>query len=78
MKPRFTFDPREVDDFVRKLDLRSELIYRLALRGLCQACRSDGAFVQRTDDLMARFGEGELGDILAEADRVSRELTASK
>jgi hypothetical protein len=48
MKPRFTFDPREVDDFVRKLDPRRELIYRFAIRGPCTRCRGDRAFRART------------------------------
>jgi hypothetical protein len=35
VKPPFTLDPREVDEFVAKLDPRRELVYRLAIRGLC-------------------------------------------
>ena len=32
-----TFDPREIDAFVAKLDPRRELVYRVALRGLVTA-----------------------------------------
>jgi hypothetical protein len=48
MKSRSTLDPREVNEYVAKLDPRREPVYRLALRGFCDRCRSDDAFTQRT------------------------------
>jgi hypothetical protein len=68
MPTRFTFDPREVDDYVRKLDPRRELVYRLAIRGLCDRCRGDRAFKARTEELMARYKD-DLGAVLADAGR---------
>jgi hypothetical protein len=73
MKSRFTLDPREVNEYVAKLDPRRELVYRLALRGLCDRCRSDDAFTQRTDELTLRFKD-DLGAVLSEAARLSRDL----
>ena len=55
MKSCFTLDPREVNEYVAKLDPRRELLYRLALRGLCDGSRSDDAFTQRTS---SRCGSG--------------------
>jgi DNA-binding response OmpR family regulator len=39
-----TFDLREVDAYVSKLDERRELVYRLAIRGLCERCGADRRF----------------------------------
>ena len=52
---RFELDPREADAFVRGLDARQELVYRLAIRSICPRCRGDRAFNRRTDELTARF-----------------------
>jgi hypothetical protein len=65
--PRFEVDPREVDRIVRRLDPRQELVYRLAVRGLCARCYYDDlAFRQRTDALLARF-QSEFPAVLREA-----------
>jgi hypothetical protein len=64
--PRFDVDPREVDRIVRRLDPRQELVYRLAVRGLCARCCGDRAFRQRTDALLARF-QSEFPAVLREA-----------
>ena len=77
MKPRFTFDPREVDGYVSKLDPRRELVYRLAIRGLCNRCRGDRAFQDRTSTLMLKFGS-ELDAVLREAGELKQELTKEK
>jgi hypothetical protein len=55
MEFRFELDPREADRFVRGLVPRQELVYRLAIRGICPKCRDDWAFNQRTDALASRF-----------------------
>jgi hypothetical protein len=55
MEFRFEFDPREAAAFVRGLDARQELVYRLAIRGICPKCRSDRAFTRRTEELVAQF-----------------------
>jgi hypothetical protein len=52
---RFELDPSEADAFVRGLDARQELVYRLAIRGICPRCRGDRAFNRRTDALAALF-----------------------
>jgi hypothetical protein len=55
MTSGLTFDPREIDAFVAKLEPRRELAYRLAIRGLCDGC-CDRKFKQRTDELMHSGG----------------------
>jgi len=52
---RFELDPREADRFVRGLDARQELVYRLAIKGICPRCRGDREFNKRTDALTALF-----------------------
>jgi hypothetical protein len=74
VKPRFTFDPREVDAYVAKLNPRRELVYRLAIRGLCNRCRGDRRFKARTEELMAKFKD-DLGAVLTEAGQLERDLT---
>ena len=74
MTPHYTLDPREVDALVANLAPRQELVYRLALRGLCDRCRGDRAFEQRTEELMLGFGR-DLSAVLAEAAQLSRKLT---
>ena len=48
MKPR---SPREVGEYVAKLDPRRELVYRLTIRGLCDRCHCDRSFTERTQEL---------------------------
>jgi hypothetical protein len=74
--PSFELDPREVENFIRPLPARQQLIYRLAVRGLCPRCRGDRVFRQRTDALVERFRK-DLPAALNEADKLSAELTAS-
>jgi hypothetical protein len=73
-------DPREVDRFVRPMSPRQELIYRLvyrlAIRGLCERCRGDRQCRQRTDALIARLRE-ELPALLRDADRLAEEMTTA-
>src|ERR1700726_3966934 len=71
MKSRFTLDPREVNEYVAKLDPRRELLYRLALRGLCDRSRSDDAFTQRTS---SRCGSGMISARCCRRPRGSREI----
>jgi hypothetical protein len=73
---QFELDPREVDRFVRPMPPRQELVYRLAIRGLCARCRGDRAFRQRTDELMAKFRK-DLPAVLAESRKLADELVAS-
>jgi hypothetical protein len=75
-KPSFELDPREVEEFVRPLPERQQLVYRLAVRGLCACCRGDRAFTKRTDALIEQFRKG-LPAVLREAKKLSAELTAS-
>jgi hypothetical protein len=75
-KPTFELDPREVENFIRPLPARQQLVYRLAIRGLCPRCRGDRVFRQRTDALVERFRK-DLPALLKEADKLSAELTAS-
>jgi hypothetical protein len=72
--PGLTFDPREIDAYVAKLDPRRELVYRLAMRGLCDRCRSDRRFTARTDEIMQRFNN-EVNAVMADANRLAFELT---
>jgi hypothetical protein len=74
MTSGLTFDPREIEAFVAKLDPRRELVYRLAIRGLCDRCRCDRKFKQRTEELMQRF-DHELGAVLTEASKLTADLT---
>ena len=69
-----TFNPREIDAFVAKLDPRRELVYRIALRDLCDRCRCDRKFRQRTEELMQRFNS-ELTAVLAESGKLAADLT---
>jgi hypothetical protein len=45
-------DPREVEAFIRPLPARLQLVYCLAVRGLCACCRGDRVFRKRTDALV--------------------------
>jgi len=75
-KVSFELDPREVENFIRPLPARQQLIYRLAVRGLCPRCRGDRVFRERTDALVERFRK-DLPAVLKEAHKLSAELTAS-
>ena len=69
-----SFNPREIDAFVAKLDPRRELVYRLAVRDLCDRCRCDRKFKQRTEELMQRF-HGDLSAVLTDAGKLAAHLT---
>ena len=73
VKHALTFDPREVDAYVSKLDERRELVYRLAIRGLRVRCGADRRFRVRTEELRRWFAT-DLDAIEAEADGLAREL----
>jgi hypothetical protein len=75
-KPSFELDPREVEDFIRPLPARQQLVYRLAVRGLCPRCRGDRVFRQRTDALVEQYRE-DLPVVLKEAAKLEEELAAS-
>jgi hypothetical protein len=74
--PRFELDPREADAFVRGMPPRQELVYRLAVRGLCQRCRGDRQFRRRTDELLSRFLD-DLPAVMKEAAALEAELAGS-
>jgi hypothetical protein len=61
IKFQFELDPREVEEFILPLPARQQLVYRLAVRGLCSRCRGDRQFKQRTDALMEPFPQGSAG-----------------
>jgi hypothetical protein len=71
--PALEFDPNEVTVLMRGLAPRRELIYRLAIHGLCDSCRGDRQFRERTDELTAKF-KSDLPAILAEAAKLGDEL----
>jgi hypothetical protein len=75
-KPSFELDPREANAFVRGMPARQELVYRLAIRGLCARCRGDRAFTRRTDELIAQFSK-DLAVVITEANRLGEELMAA-
>jgi hypothetical protein len=66
-------DPRAIDALLAELNPRQELVYRLAMRGLCGRCRSDDRFTARTEALILGFGR-ELRSVLSEAGQLSRAL----
>ena len=72
----FELDPREADAFVRGMAPRQELVYRLAIRGMCARCRGDRQFTQRTDALIEQFRK-ELPAVLREANKLGEELTTA-
>jgi DNA-binding MarR family transcriptional regulator len=74
--PTLELDPNEVTVLMRGLAPRRELIYRLAIRGLCERCRGDREFRERTEELTAKF-KAELQAILAEAAKLGDDLLAS-
>ena len=74
MTSGLTFNPRGIDAFVAKLDPRRELVYRIAVRDLCDRCRCDRRFKQRTEELMQRFNS-ELSAVLTEAGKLAADLT---
>ena len=74
MPRRFELNPREVDQVVVLLHPRRELVYRLAIRGLCTRCRVDRAFTTRTHALLERHLD-ELAELLSEAKALAAELT---
>jgi hypothetical protein len=75
-KPTFELDPREVEEFLRPLPARQQLVYRLAVRGLCVRRRGDRQFKARTDALVERFRK-ELPAVLREAKKLGEELVES-
>jgi hypothetical protein len=75
-KPSFELDPREVEDFIRPLPARQQLVYRLAVRGLCSRCRGDRTFTARTDALIEQYRK-DLPAVLNEAARLGEELAAA-
>jgi hypothetical protein len=75
-KPSFELDPREVEEFIRPLPARQQLVYRLAVRDLCPRCRGDRTFNTRTDALVDQYRK-ELPAVLKEADKLSEDLAAS-
>ena len=66
-------DPREIDAFVRWMSPRQELVYRLAVRDVCDRCRGDRLFMKRTDALIFEFRRN-LAAVLREANQLSAEL----
>jgi hypothetical protein len=40
-KFQFELDPHDVEEFIRPLPARQQLVYRLAIRGICPRCRRD-------------------------------------
>jgi hypothetical protein len=75
-KPTFELHPEEANRFVRGMPPRQELVYRLAIRGLCERCRGDRTFRQRTDALIEQFRK-DLPTVLREAKKLGEELAAS-
>ena len=75
-KVSFELDPREVENFIRPLPARQQLIYRLAVRGLCPRCRGDRVFRQRTDARVEQFRK-DLPAVLRDANKLADELTAA-
>jgi hypothetical protein len=73
MRFELELDPREAEDFVRPLPARQQLVYLLAVRGLCPRCRGDRQFRERTDALVTRFRR-ELVAVLKESAALEREL----
>jgi hypothetical protein len=53
-----------------------QLVYRLAVRGLCARCRGDRVFQQRTDALVERY-QKDLPAVLKEANKLSEDLATS-
>lgn len=74
---RFEFDPREVEQYLKPLEPRQELIYRMAIVSLCDRCRGDPGFRRRLARLQARFA-GDLGEILVEAGQLRDELVKGR
>jgi hypothetical protein len=75
-KVRFELDPQEADAFVCGMPPRQELVYRLALCGLCARCRRDPAFTRRTNELIAQF-DTDLPAVRTEANKLGKEIAAS-
>jgi hypothetical protein len=73
LKSHGSFDPREVDAIVAKLDPRQELVHRLAIRWLCRRCCADKEFGTRTGQLTAKV-HGNFAEIRTEALRLAAEL----
>lgn len=73
-------DPRcaELEEMLDGLDPRTELVYRVALRGLSPHCAGDRRFNLHTDALQAllRLDEDGLAEIFREAHALRARLTA--
>ena len=63
MKSRFTRDPREVNEYVAKLDPRRELVYRLALRGAGNGIQSSFLSRLKTPSWVAMSGRKKPGQV---------------
>jgi hypothetical protein len=66
----------ELEEMLDGLDLRTELIYRFALREISSHCRGDYRFALRTDALQTqlRLDEDEFAEILREAGALEQGL----
>jgi hypothetical protein len=68
-------DDREVENFLRAATTpREELIYRLALRGVCRRLRVNYDFRQRLQELLTGVPLYEVSAVLAAADDLERSL----
>ena len=74
--PSFELEPREIDAFVRGMEPRQELVYRLLCRGICARCGADHEFMRRTDELTFKF-QHQLADILKDAAALAEWMTAT-
>ena len=68
-----------IENFLRRLPPRDELVQRLALLGVADWPKRDDAFAVRVNRLQLQLqpNPGELGRILAEAGRVAQSLRSA-
>jgi hypothetical protein len=73
MPPRFELDPDEVERFLKAMEPRAQLIYRLCISGVSSKCRTNRVFRGRLDKLIAQFSH-DLAAVTAEAATLMRDL----
>jgi hypothetical protein len=73
MPPRFELDPDEVERFLKPMEPRTQLIYRLCINGVSSRCRSNPVFGNRLNNLIVQFSD-DLAAIISEATTLTRDL----
>jgi hypothetical protein len=73
MPTRFELDPGEVERFLKPMEPRAQLVFRICINGVSSRCRTNRVFRDRLDRLIVQFSD-DLAAITAEAATLTRDL----